>query len=470
MHPSSSPARTVAAEAVAPPAAGAVPDTPDTRLRGRGLFLARVGWGACAAVIVGLYLLSLPPYVAFLQTPCRGASCSIHGALDPAKIQALHQLGLSLGGYSALFVAFSVVFVLVSCGIITVIVWRRSEDWMALFVALFVNALAFGSRDAPPDVLPLANAAWWLPVRVGHLLSAVLLYLFFFLFPSGRFVPRWTRWVAAGYILYAFAQAALPRASPLNVENWPVGFSVLFYPYYLPLFLIGLFAQVYRYRRVSTPAQRRQTKWVVLGTVVALGGTLGVLLPPLLVPALQQDGLYSLFVNLVVSVALTFLVVCITVAVLHSRLFDIDVIIRRTLVYGTLTAVLAAVYVGIVIGTQAVVQALTGQSGQQPVFIVASTLLVAALFNPLRRGIQAAIDRRFYRKKYDAERTLAAFGASLGSEADLERMRERVLAVVQQTMQPAHVSLWLRPPERRSTEQTHRLEPLEPTPTKLSSD
>jgi len=195
-----------------------------------------------------------------------------------------------------------------------------------------------------------------------------------------------------------------------------------------------------------------------------------VLLPSLLVPALQQDGLYSLFVNLVVSVVLAFLVVCIAVAVLHSRLFDIDVIIRRALVYGTLTAVLAAVYVGIVIGAQAVVQALTGQRGQQPVFIVASTLLVAALFNPLRRGIQAAIDRRFYRKKYDAERTLAAFSASLGSEADLERVRERVLAVVQETMQPAHVSLWLRPPERRSTEQIHRLEPLEPTPTKLSSD
>jgi hypothetical protein len=435
------------------PAYAVTPRATDTRLSGRWLALARLAWGACAALIVGLYVVSLPPYAAFLQAPCRGASCSIHFALDPAKIQALQRLGLSPGGYSALAVASSVVYVLVGGGIVAVIAWRRSQDWMALFVALFVNALAFGSRDSPPDVLPLANAAWGPPVRLGHLLSATLLYLFFFLFPSGRFVPRWTRWVAAGYILYALAQAALPRASPLYAENWPVGFSALVYPSYLPLFLIGLFAQVYRFRRVSTPAQRQQTKWVVLGTVAALAVALGVQVPPLFVPALQDDGLYALCVDLAFSVALTFLVVCIAVAVLHSRLFDIDVLIRLTLVYGTLTSLLAAAYVGLVVGAQAAVRALalTGQAGEQPAVIVASTLLVAALVTPLRRGIQAAIDRRFYRRKLDAARTLAAFSASLGQEVDLERLSAQLVAVVQETMQPAHASLWLRaPPPVRS--------------------
>jgi hypothetical protein len=228
---------------------------------------------------------------------------------------------------------------------------------------------------------------------------------------------------------------------------------VLFYPSYLPLFLLGLFAQVYRYRRVSTPAQRQQTKWVVLGTVVALAVALGVQAPPLFVPALQDDGLYALCVDLAFSVALTFLVVCIAVAVLHSRLFDIDVLIRLTLVYGTLTSLLAAAYVGLVVGAQAAVRALalTGQAGEQPAVIVASTLLVAALVTPLRRGIQAAIDRRFYRRKLDAARTLAAFSASLGQEVDLERLSAQLVAVVQETMQPAHASLWLRaPPPVRS--------------------
>jgi hypothetical protein len=144
------------------------------------------------------------------------------------------------------------------------------------------------------------------------------------------------------------------------------------------------------------------------------------------------------------------LAACIGVAALRYRLFDIDVLIRQTLVYGTLTALLAASYVALVLAAQEVVQALTGRTGQQPAVLVASTLLVAALFTQLRRGIQAVIDRRFYRRKYDAERTLAAFGTTLSSEVDLERLRQLVLAVVAETMQPVHASLWLSPPKQRT--------------------
>jgi hypothetical protein len=136
--------------------------------------------------------------------------------------------------------------------------------------------------------------------------------------------------------------------------------------------------------------------------------------------------------------------VTLAVAVLRFRLFDIDVLIRRTLVYGTLTAILAAIYFAVVLGAQGVVQTVTGQTGQQPVFIVASTLLVATLFTPLRGHLQAKIDRRFYRRKYDAARTLAAFSQTLRSEVDLAQLSEQLVAVVQETMQPASVSLWLR--------------------------
>ena len=132
-------------------------------------------------------------------------------------------------------------------------------------------------------------------------------------------------------------------------------------------------------------------------------------------------------------------------AVLKYRLYDIDVIINRTLVYGSLTVMLAAVYFGGVTATQATFQTLTGQERQPQLAIVVSTLVIAALFNPLRRRIQAFIDRRFYRSKYDAAKTLEAFSARLRDETDLEALNNDLVSVVRETMQPAHVSLWLRP-------------------------
>jgi hypothetical protein len=132
-------------------------------------------------------------------------------------------------------------------------------------------------------------------------------------------------------------------------------------------------------------------------------------------------------------------------AVLRYRLYDIDVVINRALVYGSLTAMLALVYFGGVATTQAIFQALTGQEEQPQLAIVVSTLVIAALFNPLRRRIQGFIDRRFYRRKYDARKTLEAFSAKLRDETDLDALSDDLVGVVRETMQPAHVSLWLRP-------------------------
>jgi hypothetical protein len=133
------------------------------------------------------------------------------------------------------------------------------------------------------------------------------------------------------------------------------------------------------------------------------------------------------------------------VAILHSGLWDIDMIINRALVYGSLTALLALVYFGGVTATQANFRALTGQQDQPQLAIVISTLVIAALFNPLRRRIQSFIDRRFYRRKYDAAPTLEAFSAKLRDETDLDALSDHMVGVVRETMQSAHVSLWLRP-------------------------
>jgi hypothetical protein len=151
--------------------------------------------------------------------------------------------------------------------------------------------------------------------------------------------------------------------------------------------------------------------------------------------------------------ALLFVPVCTYIAILKYRLYDIDVIINRALVYGSLTVLLAAVYFGGVTATQATFRVLTGQEKQPQLAIVVSTLVIAALFNPLRRRIQGFIDRRFYRRKYDAAKTLEAFSAKLRDETDLDALSDDLVGVVRETMQPAHVSLWLRPESAQKGEQ-----------------
>jgi hypothetical protein len=148
---------------------------------------------------------------------------------------------------------------------------------------------------------------------------------------------------------------------------------------------------------------------------------------------------------LLMDAFMLFIPLSIGIAVLRSRLFDIDVVINRTLVYGSLTAMLALVYIGGVATTEAIFRALTGQEQQPQLAIVISTLVIAALFNPLRRRNQSFIDRRFYRRKYDARKTLEAFSARLRDETDLEALNEDLVGLVRETMQPVHVSLWLRP-------------------------
>ena len=167
----------------------------------------------------------------------------------------------------------------------------------------------------------------------------------------------------------------------------------------------------------------------------------------MLVPLSQGTLLIAALEVLLVTCSMLVIPPTLGIAILHSRLWDIDVIINRTLVYAVLTAILALVYFGSIVVLQSLVNVLTGQlslGSQSPLVIVASTLAIATLFQPLRRRIQAIIDRRFYRSKYDAARTLAAFSATLRDEVDLDQLREALLKVVQETMQPSHVSLWLK--------------------------
>lgn len=237
--------------------------------------------------------------------------------------------------------------------------------------------------------------------------------------------------------------------------------SSIFFTVLLISFLCSaLGAQIYRYRRVSNAVQQQQTKWVVFGVSIGLGAVLVLELIISFFPSFNQVPLANLIIGTAFYLALFVIPLSIGIAILRSRLFDIDILINRTLVYSSLTAILVLVYFVSVIGLQALLSVFTGRlspGAQTPVVIVASTLGIAALFQPLRRRIQTMIDRRFYRAKYDAARTLAAFSKTLSNEVDLNQLRENLLAVVQETMQPTHVSLWLRNTEPSRDRNTRML-------------
>jgi hypothetical protein len=215
-------------------------------------------------------------------------------------------------------------------------------------------------------------------------------------------------------------------------------------------------AQIYRYRRVSTPGERQQTKWVVYGFAsgiigfVLLVGIGNLVLPPYV---LQSAVTGVLVADTALYGFLLLVPISISIAILRSRLYDIDVIINRTLVYGSLTAILGVLYTGLIIGLESLAEVLTGASNR-PVVLVISTLAIAALFQPVRRRLQSTIDRRFYRRKFDAQKTLEAFSATLRQETDLEQLQAQLLATIQETMQPEHIALWLRAPDQFGTRPT----------------
>jgi len=236
-----------------------------------------------------------------------------------------------------------------------------------------------------------------LPAEGVQRVGEVCVVLFFLLFPGGRFVPRWTRWLAVAFVAFAVSRDLFP-----GLYSGSPALEAISYMVFLVSVVSLVWSQTYRYRRVSTEVQRQQTRWVVFGTALGVAGTFPFKLPVDLSLIGGDEPLTLLVFK--TGFALSFLLVplSIGVAVLRSRLFDIDRLINRTLVYGVLTTTLVALYLGGVVVLQRVFVTLTGE--QSTLAVVASTLRIAALFNPLRRRIQSFIDRRFYRSKYDARR------------------------------------------------------------------
>jgi len=411
-------------------------------------------WLALIVPSAGLFIASLPVYYAQIQRACVDpVTCNIAGTLTAKGLQELSALGLSVSGYAALLTIFFTIIVAIWSGIGLLIFWRRSDEWFALLTAFFLVMFNPTYPGFPISALALAYPALNVPITVMSGLGLASLALFLVLFPNGRPVPRWMGLVLL-LAMIGTVSTVFPPTSPFSSNNLPWWLNELIS---VPVFGAIIFSQIYRYRRVSTRVERQQTKWVVFGIIVALTGIF-VILPifTFFFPTLNQPNIPSSVIFGLISYPLVLLSLPVTVgmAILRSRLYDIDVLINRTLVYGTLTVLLALIYFGLVIGLESLVHLFSGQGAQTPVVIVASTLAIAALFQPLRRRLQQIIDRRFYRRKYDATRTLAAFSATLRNEVDLHQLSEHLIAVVEETMQPTHVSLWLRTNEQRSKPNT----------------
>jgi hypothetical protein len=414
-----------------------------TSLQGRWLLLARVAWIVVAALAVGLFSAGIPAEFALLHAPCPAVPCPT-GQLPPAGLRALQDLGLSLDSFAIYSTAMDVIFAAVCGTVAALIFWRKSDDRMALFAALALLTFGTATFVFTMEALAARHPAWQIPVALLHFLGAASFALFLYLFPDGRFVPHWTRWVALMWIGWQLVEYFLPNWTS-DPNAWQVGMETAVW---LGALGTATYSQVYRYRHVSSSVQRQQIKWVVFGISAALTGFVGI---QLTLGALGADVptsrdevvMFLLGYTFASYLAVLLIPLSIGIAVLRYHLFDIDLLINRTLVYGALSVSLAVVYIGSVVLFQGTLRTLTGQDTQ--LTVVVSTLAIAALFNPLRRRIQAFIDRRFYRRKYDAAKTLEAFSAKLRDETDLDALSDDLVGVVRETMQTAHVSLWLRP-------------------------
>ena len=313
---------------------------------------------------------------------------------------------------------------------------RRSGDLFGLAVSLVF--VLFGIADT--GALSLGNLAdaWSLPARALHGLSNTLLITVGYLIPNGRFVPRWSIWLAAAFAVWTAVGIAVPTIDPMTARG---GWQLLFL-----LFLLSTLVSLgYRYARRATAVERLQIKWVIFGAVVAALVYVTTSIVEYVWRPLgdARAAAFVLASGLEVVFELTSLVLALTYAfaILRYRLYDIDLVINRALVYGATTATIALTFWAGILSLQALLRPIT--SGSE-LAVAASTLASFALFQPIRRRVQDAVDRRFYRARYDAARTLDAFAKRMSYEVEFDALRSDLFEAVDQTMTPAAISLWLR--------------------------
>lgn len=399
--------------------------------RSRWLVAGRATYFLLAALTLVLYALGTPAYYAsfaILHANCL-AEC-----LTPAKVQALQKLGISTTLYAIYWVTVNLVFLLVCSAVATLIFWRRSHDGMALCTAVALLALGASFPDIP-NALSAAQPAWRLPVTFVDTLGLPSLAFWFFLFPSGRFVPSWTRWIALGFAASYGVSAFLPT-TPFNFANWPYLLTIL-----VPLMLVAalVFAQIYRYRWVSTLDERQRTKWVVYGVSVALLGLLLVgFLPPRFLHGRQLDALLSMILITSVYLFLLLIPLTLTIAILRYQLWDVDRVISRTLVYGGLTVGVISFYTLVVEAIGSVFQA----QGNVLLSLLA-TGLIAVLFSPMRDRLQRVVNHLLYGERDEPYRVIVRLGQRLEATLAPGEVLPTIVETVAQALKLPYVAITL---------------------------
>jgi len=331
---------------------------------------------------------------------------------------------------------------LLSLALAVILFRQKKNDRMALFISFFLVIYAV-IMSGPLEAIV---AYWSLPYSIAltaqTIITTVPVIVILCTFPNGHFVPGWSRWLVVIATLCTLTFLFIPVEQWYTYSNWVVLIASISIAVVV---ILALYTQIYRYRNVSTPVERRQTRWVVAGMfvwIIYLVVASYFWIMEQTAPADQPLSWWAPTARVSWWLSLSILPLSLTVAILRSNLFDIDVFIRRTLVYTLLTGMLALVYFGTVVILQALVTAFGVQ--QSDIVTVISTLAIAALFNPLRTRVQHFIDRRFYRQKYDAELALAQFAATARDEVDIQRVTGTLMNVLNETLQPEAASLWLK--------------------------
>lgn len=402
----------------------------DTRLHGRWLLLARVVWVMLALLTLCLEIVCIPYYFALMHVICTGTQfvCQNPGQLTPDTLRKLQEEGLSLDFFVIYWIVASLVFTAVYTVIGGVIFWRRAGDRMALFASLALILFPVGFNINELAALP---SIWFFPVQFISFLGSASLLIFFYLFPDGRFTPRWTRWFSGGVIVLFLVNVFFPLL-PFDASN--------FFTYILLGFLCSaLVAQIYRYRRISNALQRQQTKWVVFGISLGLGCALIVYLCVAIFSSfVKQNPNISLILGTVIFLCFLLIPLSIGIAILRSRLFDIDLIINRTLVYGLLTAIIVGFYVLVVGGLSTLLQ----ERGNLLISLLA-TGLIAILFQPLRGRLQQAVNRLTYGERDDPYRIISRLGTQLEATLTPDAILPTVAETVATALKLPYVAIEL---------------------------
>jgi signal transduction histidine kinase len=401
-----------------------------TRLSGGWLVLARAAFCAGVVLVLALFLVSLPTYLAYLQTVCVHQPCP-YQQLTLNSARSFQALGISVGGYAVLTLTLTFVAALVWMVMAGVLVWRRSDDWMALLVAFML--VVGGADNSLYGGYTTGQGQWSVPANLLGFLFSLALFVVFTLFPSGHFVPRWIRWLIPAFLLNNFLYQVF-TGWYVHLPGWA---SLLGLLDFVGSLLLLILAQIYRYWRVSTAVQRQQTKWILFSLAIGIVFFLGWSLLEKIFPSLNGS-LYDPVNASLNDLGSLLFPIAFAIAIMRYRLWEIDVIINRTLVYGALTASIIGLYI-LVVGYLGALF----RTGNDLLISLVATGLVAVLFQPLRELFQRAVNRLLFGQRDEPYTVITRLSQRLKGTLESEAVLSSIVETVAQALKlPYAAILW----------------------------